>query len=59
MPHSAENAAVPDFEAWLESNNNDLWAEFHETGAYYEMDYGDWLEQRYDQSVLKNEGVQT
>lgn len=50
MNDVAINAPFPDFESWIEANDGDLWAEFHETGAYYEMDYEVWLEQKYERA---------
>jgi hypothetical protein len=40
--------ALPDFNAWCEDHGDGLWAEYHESGANYDTDYGAWLEQRYE-----------
>ena len=38
------------YEKWLESNEDNLWAEFHETGANLEgADYEDWCENKYEE----------
>ena len=35
------------FEEWVEKYDDDLWAEYHESGAYYEGTYDDWLDYMY------------
>jgi|GEM_PF-6057954 len=50
MSAAAENTSFPEFEAWIEANDDLLWAEFHETGAYYEKDYERWLEDEYERA---------
>ncbi len=39
------------FETWLENHEEELWIEFHETGANYDTDYEWFLEQRYELSL--------
>ena len=37
------------YDEWLELYEDDLYIEFMESGAYYEFEQEDWLEQRYEQ----------
>jgi hypothetical protein len=37
---------------WYQKHEDDLWAEFHESGAYDEgQDYETWLETKYEEYV--------
>jgi hypothetical protein len=38
-----------DYEDWAEEWDGDLWIEYHESGAYYDTDYEDWCEKKYDE----------
>ncbi len=45
-----KNTSFPGFDAWLEANDDELWTEFHETGACYDTDYERWLEDKYERA---------
>jgi|TARA_B100000959_G_C14889617_1_gene586109 hypothetical protein len=37
------------YDEWLGLHEDELYIEFMETGAYYEMDEEDWLEKKYEE----------
>ena len=57
MNSIAKSTPFPDFDAWLEANDDELWAEFHETGACYDTDYEPWLEQKYEHARYRMKSV--
>ena len=49
------DSSSDDFELWLEKNDDELWCEFHETGACYDGDYDAWLEWKYANHLSRKE----
>jgi hypothetical protein len=41
------------FQEWLEENEDEMWASFHESGAYLELDsdYEEWCYHHYEKEV--------
>jgi len=52
-----EDSLSMDHDTWCDEYDDDLWAEYHETGAYYDTNYEDWCEKKYD--LMREESALT
>jgi len=45
----SDDECYEEYDKWLDENDDELWAAYHEQGANYDQNYEDWCEKQYEE----------